>query len=195
MRNIEDYRPVKTFSVEEDCNWKVAVENYNECYHCRMVHPSFTRGVIDAASVDIVPNGFTLRHSARGVDAKAASYDFGTGGDAYRVIFLWPTMAVQVYPGRVVNTYWWRSPGIARTTVHRGWYAADGQDAGETLAIADIDRTTTFAEDLPILQSVQRGLASRGYRPGPLVVDPAGGVDNELSVQTIHQWVRDALDA
>ena len=64
-----------------------------------------------------------------------------------------------------------------------------------TMEIAEIDRETTFAEDLPVLQSVQRGLKSRGYQGGPLVLNPAGGVDNEVSVQALHTWVREALEA
>ena len=37
--DIDSYKPIWTHSILEGCNWKVAVENYNECYHCRFVHP------------------------------------------------------------------------------------------------------------------------------------------------------------
>ena len=33
------------------------------------------------------------------------------------------------------------------------------------------DRTTTFAEDVPLVESVQRGLTSHGYEPRALMVD------------------------
>ena len=68
-----------------------------------------------------------------------------------------------------------------------------GAHAEQTREIAEIDRRTTFAEDLPLVNAVQRGLHSRGYVPGPLVIDPNGGVDNELSVATVQRWVREAL--
>lgn len=36
----------RVFAQEHDapeyCNWLVAVENYNECYHCKVVHPTFS---------------------------------------------------------------------------------------------------------------------------------------------------------
>ncbi|MGI9305532.1 MAG: aromatic ring-hydroxylating oxygenase subunit alpha [Gammaproteobacteria bacterium] len=187
--DIDSYKPVWTHAADEDCNWKVAVENYNECYHCRVVHPSFTRGVIAPETVNIVPREYTLRHSAQAVSE--GSYEFADGD--YRVIFLWPAMSIQVYPGQVVSTYWWRTRGAVKTEVFRGWLTRGGENDPETMKIAEIDRDTTFAEDLPVLRDVQRGLASRGYRPGPLVLDPKGGVENELSIKTLHTWVREAL--
>ena len=128
---------------------------------------------------------------ADAVPSDNASYSFSD--TEYHVIFLWPIMAIQVYPGRVVNTYWWRANDVTDTRVFRGWLSEGGERDPATLEIAEIDRDTTFAEDLPLLRSVQRGLSSRGYKPGPLVLDPNGGVDNELSIYTLHRRVREAL--
>ena len=60
-------------------------------------------------------------------------------------------------------------------------------------AVIDLDRETTFAEDLALVKAVQRGLGSRGYRPGLLVVCPAGGINSEHSLVALHGWVREAL--
>ena len=49
--------------------------------------------------------------------------------------------------------------------------------------------TTTVAEDIRLVNSVQQGLASLGYRPGPLVIDPEHGVNSEHSIRAIHEWV------
>lgn len=188
---IDSYRPIWTHDSPEACNWKVAVENYNECYHCRFVHPSFTKGVIAAESVDITPRDYTLRHKASAVASEKASYAFGD--DAYHVIFLWPSMSIQIYPGQVVNTYWWCPTAINETHVFRGWLSPGGEADQVTMEIAEIDKKTTFVEDLPLVEAVQRGLMSRGYQGGPLVLNPKGGVDNELSIQALHGWVREAL--
>ena len=80
--------------------------------------------------------------------------------------------------------------------VWRGWYARDGEDGdipthfGWPLQ----DRETTVEEDIHLVESVQRGIKSRGYRPGPLVVDPKYGVNSEHSVQVLQQWMRAAVD-
>jgi hypothetical protein len=44
------------------------------------------------------------------------------------------------------------------------------------------------------VESVQRGLKSRGYVPGPLVVDPGCGVNSEHSILHLQRWMREAVD-
>ena len=39
------------------------------------------------------------------------------------------------------------------------------------------DWDNTAWEDFVIVESVQRGMSSRGYRPGPLILDPSGTCD------------------
>ncbi len=60
--------------------------------------------------------------------------------------------------------------------------------------VIDLDRETTFAEDLELVIRVQRGLASKGYRPAPLVINPKGGIDSEHSIAALHQWLKEAVD-
>ena len=219
---IDGLRPLLTRSVEEDCNWKVSVENYSECYHCRVAHPTFTTGVVDPDDYNVTAQGYCLRHSARCVSPERMSYAIdpsfgtedatsgtegtaagmedaatGTGAGAcaaeYRSWFLWPAFSFQVYPGGVLNTYLWRPEGAEKVTVHRGWYTAEGvrEDVIEQLAQQDLD--TTVAEDVRLVNSVQRGLKSKGYTPGPLVLDPDCGVNSEHSIQALNEWLLQAL--
>ena len=75
LPRIDDLAPVQRLSVEEACNWKVAVENYNECYHCRLAHPTFARGVVAPDSYNVLPQGYCLRHTARAAPGQAMTYD------------------------------------------------------------------------------------------------------------------------
>ena len=180
-------------AARESCNWLVAVENYNECYHCGHVHRAFSGGVIDPASYDIQPFGAgrVLRHSARPALGKAAWYD--TSGSDYASFYLFPLFSLQLYPGGLVNTYYWRPLGPHDTEVHRGWFSGDGVVDDQLQRVIDLDRETTFAEDLQLVKNVQRGLGSRGYRPGPLVISPACGINSEHSLAALHGWIREAL--
>jgi phenylpropionate dioxygenase-like ring-hydroxylating dioxygenase large terminal subunit len=81
---------------------------------------------------------------------------------------------------------------VTETLVYRGWYNVDGAPSETVSRLAEQDLTTTVAEDIRLVNSVQHGLASRGYRPGPLVIDPANGVNSEHSIRTIHEWILDA---
>ena len=78
--------------------------------------------------------------------------------------------------------------------IWRGWYRFDGCDEQMIHDLAVQDRATTVAEDIGLVESVQRGLGSRGYRPGPLVVDPECGVNSEHSVKALHEWMREVSD-
>ena len=102
--------------------------------------------------------------------------------------------SAQVYPGNVLNTYHWRATSHDKVTVWRGWYSIGGEENETVRRLAIQDRETTVAEDITLVESVQRGLHSRGYRPGPLVVDPKGGVNSEHPVMYLQRWMREAID-
>jgi len=78
--------------------------------------------------------------------------------------------------------------------VWRGWYSVGGVEDAKVRALALQDRETTVEEDIHLVESVQRGLGSRGYKPGPLVVDPNGGVNSEHPVMHLQRWMKEAID-
>ena len=182
------------YSVDEGCNWLIAVENYNECYHCKVAHPDFARGVIDPHTYNIAPfgEGYTLRHTSQASASGQAWYD--VSGSDYGAFYLWPSTSIQLWPGGVLNGYCWRPLSVEDTEVRRLWYSSDGKVSEQMQKIIDLDRETVFAEDLSLVRSVQRGVNSRGFAPGPLIIDPDGGIDNELSTATLHRWMREAVD-
>lgn len=197
---IDELRPLEWVEISEQCNWKVSVENYSECYHCSVNHPAFVSGVVKPETYDIQPqNGYCLRHTTECQNLDRMSYPVDLSANAaagrYSSWFLWPMFSFQVYPGNVLNTYHWRPTAVDAVTVFRGWYTVDGIDDENIRRLAIQDRGTTVEEDVLLVESVQQGLSSRGYRPGPLVVDPAGGVNSEHSLVTLHQWMREGIGA
>ena len=195
--DIDGFAPLLWVEIPEHCNWKVSVENYSECYHCAINHPSFSSGVIRPETYDIQPRGFCLRHHTHCQNAESMSYQamFGAKEHAleYSSWFLWPLFSFQVYPGGVLNTYHWRPHGAEQVTVWRGWHTPGGEESEVVRTLARQDRDTTVAEDICLVESVQRGLNSRGYETGPLIIDPKGGVNSEHSIQEFRKWVADAL--
>ena len=191
---IEDKIFAHEHMAPEYCNWLVAVENYNECYHCGHVHKAFADGVIDPHSYDIQPfgGGRCLNHASKAAAGDGAWYD--TSGSDYGSFYLYPAFSLQIYPGGVVNTYYWRPLAHNDTEVHRGWFSNDGVVDDVLQNVIDLDRDTTFAEDLLLVKAVQRGLTSKGYRPGPLMISPTHGINSEHSIAALHRWVREDLD-
>ncbi len=192
--DVEERKYAYHHTADEGCNWFVAVENYNECYHCGHCHPSFAKGVIDPATYNIAPYGDlqVLHHTSLPPQNTESWYD--TSGADYGSFFFWPASSIQFYPGGVVNSFSWRPLKVDDVRVFRTFYSNDGA-VDETLqTVIDNDRDTTFQEDLDIVKEVQRGINSRGYVPGPLVVNPEGGINNELPVMKLHEWLRAAVD-
>jgi phenylpropionate dioxygenase-like ring-hydroxylating dioxygenase large terminal subunit len=195
--NWGDLRPLEWVDIPESCNWKVSVENYSECYHCALCHPTFASGVVKPETYDIQPQGKCLRHTTECQSLEDMTYDIHSGFahfDEYSSWFLFPMFSFQVYPGNVLNTYHWRVIDPTHVVVWRGWYTFDGADEAKIRALAVQDRETTVEEDIHLVESVQRGLGSRGYVPGPLVVDPKGGVNSEHPVMHLQRWMREAID-
>jgi phenylpropionate dioxygenase-like ring-hydroxylating dioxygenase large terminal subunit len=196
--HIDQLKPLEWVEIPEHCNWKVSVENYSECYHCSLNHPTFSTGVVKPETYDIQPQGHCLRHTTECQNLDRMSYPIDLASNAhageYSSWFLWPMFSFQVYPGNVLNTYHWRPAGVDKCVVWRGWYTAGGVDSDVIRRLAVQDRATTVAEDIRLVEAVQRGLRSRGYNPGPLVVDPACGVNSEHSIMTLHQWMREAVE-
>ena len=103
-------------------NWKIAVENYNECYHCPNVHRAFSAGVVSPASYRITPRGNVIHHTARGPSADNAAYERANDANDYGSFFVWPISSIQCYPGHVLNTFRWTPVDPERTILLREWW-------------------------------------------------------------------------
>ena len=105
--HIDNLAPLEWVEVPENCNWKVSVENYSECYHCPMNHPTFAEGVVKPETYDIQPDpdgSYVLRHTTecQSLDRMTYPIDLSVphAGD-YQSWFLWPMFSFQCYPGNV----------------------------------------------------------------------------------------------
>jgi len=176
-------------------NWKIAVENYNECYHCPNVHKTFTAGVVSPGSYRITPRGNTIHHTAEGPDPERSGYTRTDEGNAYGSFFTWPVSSIQCYPGQVLNTFRWVPQAVDETLLIREWWFDSPTPTTEQMEVIELDWDTTVAEDFEIMDSVQRGVGSRGYTPGPLVTRPSGvaSVHSEDTVPHLHGLLRNAL--
>lgn len=174
----------RTNTVVIEANWKLAIENYNECYHCPNVHTAFTSGVVARNSYRISSEGACVRHTAR-ASARAA-YRREDADDRYGSFFVWPVSSIQCYPGRILNTFRWVPLAVDATLLIRQWWFEQETPSAEQQEVVDLDWDTTVAEDLSLLASVQRGMRSRGYHPGPLVLDPSGVADTNSENPVLH---------
>jgi choline monooxygenase len=161
-----------------DANWKVAVENYLECYHCAVAHPAFS------AVVDVRPEAYELRTHPTFASHFAPARD-GAGQGQFHLV--WPGLKVNVMPGPPnlsIGPVWPVSPG--RTEGFLDYFFAPDADPEWIARFLALD-DQVGAEDVVLVESVQRGIASGALEAGELML-PA-----ESLIAAFQRWVSDAL--
>jgi Rieske 2Fe-2S family protein len=174
-----------THTYEIAANWKLIVENYQECVHCPRIHPELC-AVSPAASgenhtghdgmwvggwQDLRPHADTMSLSGasggvmlRGLDDLARRRIDYLG--------LLPNLLVSLHPDYVM-THLLHPVAADRTAIECQWLfdprAAARDDFDPSYAIDFWDITNR--QDWAACEAVQRGVGSRGYRPGPFAAD------------------------
>jgi len=171
-----------------EANWKIACENFLECYHCPVAHKGFS------ALVDVSPDAYRLE--ARGLVSSQfgplrengrSAYD--AAGDVRRsqFHFLFPATAVNIFPGRPNLSIGSFAPdGPERTRRVLDYFFAEGADESwieELLAFDD----EVGREDALLVERVQRGVRSGAVANGRLLGDA------EQLVAHFQSLVRDSL--
>jgi glycine betaine catabolism A len=174
---LTELRRGKQVVYEVAANWKVLEENYNECYHCGPVHPELC---------DLVPS---FRHAGgegleweRGIPHREGAYTFTVSGTTARVPFpdldedervrhkgelAFPNLLFSLACDHVASFVLMpRGPG--HTTIvfdllfHPDAIADPAFDPSDAFELWDV----VNRQDWAICESVQRGMASRGFTQG-----------------------------
>jgi phenylpropionate dioxygenase-like ring-hydroxylating dioxygenase large terminal subunit len=176
---------------EIECDWKIAIENYLECYHCAVAHPGFAK-VIDVApdeyllrSEGLVSSQFGIVKESKG-NGKPAYLD----GDEvmqpqYHTLFPNFTLNIDPGPGNMsVDVTRPAGPGrCAGSTEYFFYEEVSDEAAAEMMAFAN----QVGAEDASLVASVQQGLSSGMIPHGRLLPS------SEHLIQHFQKHVHDAL--
>jgi Rieske 2Fe-2S family protein len=187
---IADYEPERlvlgaTHAYELETNWKLIVENYQECFHCPNIHPQLCsvsppmsgenaegqEGFWVGGWQDLMPHAVTMSLTGESPTVPLR----GLRGVARRRIDylgVLPNLLLSLHPDYVMtHRIDPLTPG--RTAVECQWLFAPeaieqvGFDPSFAVDFWDL----TNRQDWSACEGVQRGIASRGYRPGPFSTD------------------------
>jgi choline monooxygenase len=143
-----------------DANWKVVTENFLECYHCSVAHPSFS------ALVDVSPDAYRLETGA------LTSTQIGpsrTGETRSQFHFVWPNTGVNMFPGQPnlsIGPMLPASPG--RTDRFLDYFFGPGVDEAWIAELLELD-DTVGREDTALVERVQKGVAAGAVAQGRLL--------------------------
>ena len=167
------YHSHHTWPIE--ANWKVALENYLECYHCPTAHPGFSK------VIDVDPDAYGLSVSptfSSQIGPIRASALTGANNAPYLPVgevtqsqyhFLFPNTTINIAPGPAnISMERWVPDGTGRTIeVTDYWFGAD-VPAEIVQEILDFD-DQVGREDTDLVVSVQAGLNSGTVPQGRLM--------------------------
>jgi glycine betaine catabolism A len=172
-----------------NANWKIMNENYQECYHCPMIHP-------ELCTVSPPQSGANYIHPSQGAwvggwmelrdGMKTMSLDGNTNASVFRglegearrhVVYLavFPNLLISLHPDYVM-THLLTPLGPDRTHIECTWAFApedvERDDFDPSFAIDFWDITNR--QDWLACESVHRGLSSPLAVPGPMSTDEDG---------------------
>ena len=154
---------------EVAANWKVAVENYLECYHCAVNHPGFA-AVIDERAQSQEASGLRLSQFPPVHPTGDTPYDVTGGPPVAQYHILFPATKLNVNPGRPnlsIGPLWPIAPDRTAGWLDY-WFPEDTDESWieEMLAFDD----QVGAEDAGLVEAVQRGVGSGALPRGRLLV-------------------------
>ena len=165
-------------SYDVGANWKIVVENYNECLHCPTIHPELVQ-VIPLFRKGEVWDGETRDGGNLMIEGATSFTTTGTSDlprfpdllDAdygmYYGVFQFPNLMVNLHPDSVM-AYLVYPNGPGRTTVVSEFYfrpealALPGFDPSPTVELWDL----ISRQDWAVCERAQLGVSSRGFRGG-----------------------------
>jgi Rieske 2Fe-2S family protein len=174
---LADLRTVRSIEYEVDANWKVILENYNECYHCGGVHPELCKIVPEFRK-----NGGAGLDWEAGIPQKEGTDTFTFSGTTNRPSFpalndaektrhfgelIYPNLMISLSRDHVAAfTLWPNGPESTRIECRFLFHPEaiekpdfEPNDAADFWDIVNL-------QDWKICERVQRGMHSRPFESG-----------------------------
>lgn len=179
--NISALALGKTIEYDIRANWKLIVQNYSECYHCPLVHPTLTkRTPVTLGENDLTEGPYLGGYMILAEDARSMTMSGRVCGlpvsdqlpaeDHDRVYYysIMPNMLLSLHPDYVMFHVLWPQ-AVDRTKVFCSWLFHPATLADPTFDIEDGTRfwDMTNREDWHVCELSQQGVTSRAYAPGP----------------------------
>ncbi|MGZ4442921.1 MAG: aromatic ring-hydroxylating oxygenase subunit alpha [Nocardioidaceae bacterium] len=178
---------VRTHEYDVAANWKVVVENYQECYHCPQIHPELCRVSPPHSGANLEPEGdwvggwMALRESA-----ETMSLDGHSGGatmarlsdEEQRTVMyvaVMPNLLISLHPDYVMSHLLTPvTPDLTRIQCSWAFPPAATELAGFDPSYAVDFWDITNRQDWAACESVQRGIHTPGFVPGPMSPEEDG---------------------
>jgi Rieske 2Fe-2S family protein len=178
--NLAGLKVARRIEYKVKSNWKLVLQNYNECLHCPTIHPQlsrvlpYTSGANDLTAgpflggfMEIAPPHVSATMSGRSCGTLIGTLPDEDQRRAY-YYSLFPAWMLSIHPDYVVYYMVWpQSPAetkiISEWMFHPDTIARSDFDPSDAVEFWDVTNT----QDWHICELSHAGIASRAYVPGP----------------------------
>ncbi|MET0523523.1 MAG: ring-hydroxylating oxygenase subunit alpha [Nocardioides sp.] len=194
--DVADLTHAKRLTYDVRTNWKNVIDNFLECYHCHIAHKEFV-DLVDMDTYEVRTHGIWSSHFAEAGKHENSAYDVsGASVTQHAVWWLWPNTCLLRYPGRGNFMVFQVLPAGPDRTLETWdfYFGAAALDDAEVQSVRYVDEVLQ-AQDISLVESVQRGMSTPAFDQGRIVVDPEGSGLSEHGVHHFHGLVLDAYAA
>lgn len=196
---MEELKVVERRVYDVAANWKLVIQNYSECLHCPIAHPLLNKhshymtGDNEPPQPTYLGGRMALRDGARtlSLDGQTDRACFAglSAEDSHSVYYyaLLPSLLLNLHPDYMLTFQLWPR-AVDRTEIVCEWHfhpdeiARPGFDPSGAVEFWEL----TNRQDWELSDLAQKGISSRGYRPGPYS-------NREELLHGLDQWVLDRL--
>jgi Rieske 2Fe-2S family protein len=177
---MQDLRLAHRIEYDIATNWKLVVQNYNECLHCPIIHPLLNRmhHYLAAENVPTTESycggamGFKEGVETLSSDGKRRRDVLPGLGDRERALVnyfaIYPNLLLTLHPDYMMTiTIWPQDCGRTRLIAEWHFHPDEMRKPGFVFADAVDFWDRTNREDWAISEQSYLGISSRGYQPGP----------------------------
>ncbi|WP_269502217.1 aromatic ring-hydroxylating oxygenase subunit alpha [Burkholderia sp. IMCC1007] len=185
---IDDLKLAARFVSDTPANWKSIVDNYLECYHCGPAHPGFSDSVKINEYEHTLHGNWTVQFGHARSSERSFKLDPSVKDPSFQGFWAWPCTMFNVPPGADFMTVIYEFPVSAEVTLqHYDIYFLNEALTDYQKNLIEWYRNVFRPEDLRLVESVQKGLKSRGYRgQGRIMVDPRRSGISEHGIAHFH---------
>ena len=167
-----------------------------ECYHCGPAHPAFV-DLVDMDTYRITRHDMHTTHVMESTNTHNTAYEYESVGAVRQAVFwhVWPNLDFGMIPGSPNFGVFSIDPVRVDLTRTRG------VSLRLPTAPTELDRArdryeaeVLLPEDIGLCESVQRGIASRGYTRGRFMVGDIGDGESEIATHFFQRRISQALE-